>query len=171
MSRREIFNGRIFSVSLEEHELPDGRTACFELVRHPGGAAVLPILADGRVVLLRQFRPAAGGIIWEIPAGRLEPGEAPADCVARELAEEAGYRAGRLEPLGELLPAVGFCTERIYLFVAHDLLPVAQSLEPDEYLEVVLLPAGAALALIDRGELADAKTQLALLLARRHGLI
>ena len=171
MSRREIFNGRIFTVSLEEHALPDGRTAGFEMVRHPGGAAVLPLLDDGRVVLLRQFRPAAGGIIWEIPAGRLEPGEAPADCVARELAEEAGYRAGRLEPLGELLPAVGFCTERIYLFVARDLWPVAQALEPDEYLEVVPLPAGEALALIDRGELPDAKTQLALLLARRHGLI
>ena len=170
MNRRDIFNGRIFTVSLEEHMLPDGRLAEFEMVRHPGGAAVLPILADGRVVLLRQFRPAAGGFLWEIPAGRLEPGEAPTDCVARELAEEAGYRPGRLEPLGELLPAVGFCTERVYLFVAHELMPVPQALEPDEFLEVVALPAAEALALVERGEIPDAKTQLALLLARHRGL-
>ena len=171
MSHRDMFRGRIFTVSVEEHLLPDGRPASFELVRHPGGAAVLPILGDGRVVLLRQFRPAAGGLLWEIPAGRLEPGEAPADCVVRELAEEAGYRPGRLEPLGELLPAIGFCTERIYLFVARDLIPVPQALEPDEYLEVRTLPAGEALALIDRGEIPDAKTQLALLLAQRRGLL
>lgn len=166
-----IFSGRIFSVSLERHALPDGRTAVFELVRHPGGAAVLPVTDDGRVVLLRQFRPAAGGVIWEIPAGRLEPGEDPAACVARELREEAGYCAGRLEPLGEMLPAVGFCTERIHLFLARELTPVPQSLEPDEYLDVVPLPAAEALALIERGELPDTKTQLALLLARSRQLI
>lgn len=166
-----IFVGRIFSVSLEACVLPDGRTAKFELVRHPGGAAVLPILDDGRVVLLRQFRPAAGGVLWEIPAGRLEPGESPADCVARELMEEAGYRAGRLEKLGELLPAVGFCTERIHLFLARDLTPVTQTLEPDEYLEVVPLLPAEALVLVDRGEIPDAKTQLALLLAGRRGYL
>lgn len=166
-----IFSGRIFAVGIETHALPDGRTARFEIVRHPGGAAVLPILDDGRVVLLRQFRPAAGGMVWEIPAGRLEPGEDPADCVARELMEEAGCRAGRLERLGELLPAVGFCTERIHLFVACGLTPVAQALEPDEYLEVVPLPVDEALAMIDRGEIPDAKTQLALLLARSRRLI
>lgn len=166
-----IFAGRIFSVNLETHVLPDGRAAKFEMVRHPGGAAVLPVLADGRVVLLRQFRPAAAGVIWEIPAGRLEPGESPADCVARELMEEAGYRAGRLERLGELLPAVGFCTERIHLFLAFELVPVPQAPEPDEYLEVVPLPAAEALMLIDRGEIPDAKTQLALLLAARRGCL
>jgi ADP-ribose pyrophosphatase len=131
----------------------------------------LPILADGRVVLLRQFRPAGGGVVWEIPAGRLEAGEDPAACAARELMEEAGYRAGRLERLGELLPAVGFCTERIHLFLAFDLVSMPQALEPDEYLEVVPLPAVEALALVDRGEIADAKTQLALLLAERRGCL
>lgn len=171
MSRREIFTGRVFSVSVEAHQLPDGRTAEFELVRHPGGAAVLPILDDGRVVLLRQFRPAAGGMVWEIPAGRLEPGEEPATGVIRELAEEAGWRAGRLEPLGVMLPAVGFCTERIHLFVARELVPVPQALEADEFLEVVPLTVAETLAMLDRGEIPDAKTQLALLLARARRLI
>ncbi|MCM2264319.1 MAG: NUDIX hydrolase [Desulfuromonadales bacterium] len=171
-TKNTVFAGRIFSVHLETHVLPDGRSAEFELVRHPGGAAVLPVLDDGRLVLLRQFRPAAGGMIWEIPAGRLEPGEDPADCVVRELQEEAGYRAGKLEPLGEMFPTVGFCTERIYLFLARDLIPVPQSLEPDEeHLEVVPLAAAEALALIDRGEIPDAKTQLALLLARFRQLV
>lgn len=169
--KNPIFAGRIFSVHLEMHTLPDGRPAEFELVRHPGGAAVLPVLDDGRLVLLRQFRPAAGGMIWEIPAGRLEPGEAPADCVARELREEAGYRAGRLEPLGEMLPAVGFCTERVSLFLARNLTAVPQALEPDEHLEVVPLQAAEVLAMIDRGEIPDAKTQLALLLARSRRFI
>lgn len=165
------FAGRIFSVYCETHTLPDGRPAEFELVRHSGGAAVLPILDDGRVVLLRQFRPAAGGMLWEIPAGRLEPGEAPADCVIRELREEAGYRAGRLDRLGELLPAVGYSTERIHLFLARDLEMVPQAPEPDEYLEVIVLTATEALALVDRGAIPDAKTQLALLLAKRRGLL
>lgn len=168
---RRVFSGRIFSVSVEAHTLPDGRVADFELVRHPGGAAVLPILDDGRVVLLRQFRPAAGGVIWEIPAGRLEAGETPAHCVSRELAEEAGYRARRLEPLAEMVPAVGFCTERIYLFVARELSAVPQALEPDEYLEVLPLAAEEALAMVDSGEITDGKTQLALLLARHRGLL
>jgi ADP-ribose pyrophosphatase len=111
--RRDIFQGRILSLGVETHLLPDGRKAEFEIVRHPGGAAVLPVLDDGRVLLLRQFRPAAGDAVLEIPAGRLEPGEAPAACARRELAEEAGYRAGRLERLGETLSSVGFCDERI----------------------------------------------------------
>jgi ADP-ribose pyrophosphatase len=166
-----IFAGRIFSVGRETHVLPNGRMATFELIRHLGGAAVLPVLADGRVVLLRQFRPAAGGMLWEIPAGRLEPGEDPSDCVARELREEAGYRAGQLEKLGELLPAVGYCTERIHLFLARSLTAVPQATEPDEYLEVVPLAVAEALALVDSGEIPDAKTQLALLLARRRGLL
>jgi ADP-ribose pyrophosphatase len=168
---RRVFSGRIFSVSVESHPLPDGRMADFELVRHPGGAAVLPILDDGRVVLLRQFRPAAGGVIWEIPAGRMESGETPADCVIRELAEEAGYQSQQLESLGEMLPAVGFCTERIYLFVARGLTAVPQALEPDEYLEVLPLDAEEALAMVDRGEISDGKTLLALLLAKRRGLL
>lgn len=161
---KDIFNGRIISLAIEEHELPDGRRAEFEVVRHPGGAAVLPLLDDGRVVLIRQFRPALGGMVVEIPAGRLEPGEAPADCVRRELIEEVGYCAETVVKLGEMLPAVGFCDERIHLFAASGLRAVPQALEPDEYIELLPLPLAEALAMVAAGQIPDGKTQLALLL-------
>ena len=167
MSDRKIFTGRIFSVSTEEHCLPDGRRATFELVRHPGGAAALPILNDGRVILIRQFRPAVGGTVWEIPAGRLEPGEDPADCITRELAEEIGYHPGRLTRLTTMLPAVGFCDERLFLFLARGLTPVPMAQEEDEFIEVVPMAFEEALRLVDAGYIGDGKTQLALLLAAR----
>lgn len=162
--KTEIFSGRIVSLAVEEHRLPDGRRADFEIVRHPGGAAVLPVLADGRLVLINQFRPAAGGMILEIPAGRLEPDEAPDVCVCRELQEEVGYRAGRLEKLGEMLTAVGFCDEVVHLYVATELVPVPVAPEPDEYIEVLELPLAEALQMVREGRLTDGKTQLALLL-------
>ncbi len=169
--RREIYQGRIVSLAIEEHALPDGRVADFEIVRHPGGAAVLPLLPDGRIVLIRQFRPAGGGMVWEIPAGRLEPGEPPADCVGRELQEEVGYRAGRIEKLGEMLTAVGFCDEVVHLFVARELTPVPRELEPDEYIEVRPMPVAEALEMVAAGSIPDGKTQLALLLARQRGIL
>lgn len=124
---KTIFQGRILSLAVEEHRLPDGRLAAFEVVRHPGGAAVLPVLADGRIVLIRQWRPAVGGAVLELPAGRLEAGEPPADCARRELQEEVGYRPGRLETLGDMLSSVGFCNERIHLFLARELEAVPQA--------------------------------------------
>ncbi|MCP3176662.1 NUDIX hydrolase [Desulfuromonas sp. KJ2020] len=164
MKKQEIFNGRVISLAIEEHELPDGRRADFEIVHHAGGAAVLPILDDGRVLLIRQYRPAGGGMIWEIPAGRLEGGEAPETCIHRELQEEVGYRADRIERLGEMLTAVGFCDEVVHLFVARDLTLVPAAPEPDEYIEAVPMPLAEALRLLRAGEIPDGKTQLALLL-------
>lgn len=164
-----VFDGRVISVAVEDHRLPDGRTASFEIVHHPGGAAALPILDDGRVMLIRQFRPAAAGTILEIPAGRLEPGEAPADCIRRELEEEIGFRAGRIEPLGEMLTAVGFCDERVFLYLACELAPVPQALEPDEFIELAPMSVAEALNLLAAGAIPDGKTQLALLLYASRG--
>lgn len=167
LGEKKLFAGRILTLALEEHTLPDGRSASFEVVRHPGGAAVLPVLDDGRILLIRQLRPAVGGRVLELPAGRLEPGEPPEACAWRELQEEVGYRPGRLERLGEIFSSVGFCNERIHLFVARELEPVAQALEPDEFLEILPLTLAEALQLLDRGELPDSKTALALLLYAR----
>jgi ADP-ribose pyrophosphatase len=168
MNKRPQFSGRVVTLAVEEHTLPDGRIVPFEIVRHPGGAAVLPLLDDGRVVLIRQFRPAIGAMVLEIPAGRLETGEAAEECARRELAEEVGYRAGRLEKLGEMLSSVGFCDERIYLFLGRDLEAVPAAPEPDEFIEVLTLSLEEALAALHAGEIADGKTQLALLLARER---
>lgn len=164
MNEKPLFVGRIFTLTLEEHTLPDGASGLFEAIRHPGGAAVLPVLADGRIVLLRQYRPVTGRWLWEVPAGRLAPDEDPRDCARRELQEETGLLAGCLHPLGEMLPSPGFCDERIHLFLASDLRSGTACPEPDEYLEVVELTVQRAATLLAEGEIVDGKTQLALLL-------
>jgi ADP-ribose diphosphatase len=158
-----LYAGRTLTLVVEEQTLPDGYRGRFEIVRHPGGAAVLPILADGRLLLIRQYRPALGGMVVEIPAGRLEPGEDPARCAARELAEEVGYRAGRLVKLGELLSTVGFCDERIHLFAASELAAVPTAREAGEFIELLPLLPAEAMSMLRGGEIPDAKTQLALL--------
>jgi ADP-ribose diphosphatase len=162
--RRSIYQGRIVSLAIESHRLPDGRRADFEIVRHPGGAAVLPLLADGRILLIRQFRAAVAGEVLEIPAGRLEPGEAPEVCARRELEEETGWRAGRVAPLGQTLSSVGFCDERIHLFLADQLQPVPAAPEADEFIALLPVSLEEALRLVGSGAIIDAKTQLALLL-------
>lgn len=168
MKETPLFRGRIFSVAREEHALPDGRRSDYEIVRHPGGAAVLPLLSDDRIVLLHQFRPAIGESLWEIPAGRLDEGEAPEACAIRELEEEAGYRAECLEKIAEIYPAVGYCDELIHLFVARNLTQVPYAREHDEYIETVSLPLSEAIAMVQRGEIRDAKTQLALLMVEKQ---
>lgn len=149
-------------LDVDDVELPGGVHVELEVVRHPGAAAVVPFVSPDRVVLIHQFRHAVGASIWEVPAGKLD-GEAPDVCAARELEEEAGLRAGRLEPLGAIWTTPGFTDERIYLFAAYDLEPVSQRLEADEVLDVVEMPFAKALEMVWSGELSDAKSALALL--------
>lgn len=162
-SEELLYQGRILDLARETHRMPDGRKARFEVVQHPGGAAALPVLADGRIILIRQFRPAATDYILELPAGRLEAGETAAECVDREIQEEIGYQAANIDPLGYVYSSVGFCNEKIHLFIASDLTPCATALEPDEFIEPVIMSLDEALGLIERGELIDAKTQITLL--------
>jgi ADP-ribose pyrophosphatase len=162
------YRGRSIAVFRERVTLPNGRETVLDVVRHPGASAVVPFETDRDVLLIRQFRHAAGGTIWEVPAGKLDPGEAPAVCAARELEEEAGRRAGRLEPLATIWTTPGFTDERIHLFAAFDLVPVDHRHEHDEVIELVRMPIAAALDLVWRGELADAKSALALIHAARR---
>ena len=157
------YRGRSISVFAEEVELPNGRRITLDIVRHPGAAAVVPFVSEDEVLLIRQFRHATGGTIFEVPAGKLDGGEDPELCAARELEEEAGQRAGRLERLGEIWTTPGFTDERIHLFAAFELEPVAQRLEADEVIEVVRVRFDRALEMIWTGELRDAKSALALL--------
>lgn len=164
-----IYHGRILDLARETHRMPDHREARFEIIRHPGGAAALPVLPDGRLVLIRQFRPAAEDFIYEIPAGRLEPGEDGATCIGRELIEEIGYRAEKIEPLGAIYSSVGFCNEQIHLFIASDLHQEETAHEPDEFIDPQVVTLDDALQMIEKGQIKDAKTQLCLLRYARRG--
>ena len=158
-----VYRGRSIAVYAEEVALPNGRHVTLDIVRHPGAAAVAAFASDDDVLLIRQFRHAAGGTIYEVPAGKLDGGEDPAVCAARELEEETGWRAGRLERLGEIWTTPGFTDERIHLFAAFDLAPAPQRLEDDEIIEVVRVSLAQALEMIWSGALRDAKSALALL--------
>jgi len=149
-------------VVTERVRLPNGAALDLDMVRHPGASAVVPFVSEREVLLIRQFRHAAGGSILEVPAGKLDAGEAPEVCAARELREEAGQEAGRLERLATIWTTPGFTDERIHLFAAFDLRPAEQALEADEVIEVIRMPIEDALARVWRGELADAKSALAL---------
>ena len=161
MKTRVVHRGRSITVRVEEAELPDGRRVELDVVRHPGAAAVVPFESQDRVLLLRQYRHAAGGTIWEVPAGKLD-GDTPEVCAAKELEEEAGRRAGRLERLASIFTTPGFTDEVIHLFAAFDLAPVPMRLEEDEVIEVVPTSLSDALDLVWKGEMRDAKSALAL---------
>lgn len=162
--RRVLYDGRIVKLGLETTTLPDGRELELEIIRHPGAAAIVPLHADGSVTLVHQHRHAAGGMIYEVPAGVIDGGELPLACAMRELAEEVQLR-GRLTPLGCIHTTPGFTDERIWLFLAEDLGPADSAPEPDEYIEVVRIPMATALAMTADGRITDAKTICALQLA------
>jgi ADP-ribose pyrophosphatase len=155
---RQIYKGRIVDLRLETVTLPNQVTVTLEMVRHPGAAAIVPVHEDGSVTLVRQYRHAAAGYIWEIPAGKLDAGEEPASCAARELREEAGLTAGELVRLGMIFTAPGFCDERIHLFLARQLTATARQLDEDEVLSVSRIPLSQALDMIGSGAIQDAKT-------------
>jgi len=155
-------------MSHEHVRLPNGRETTLDIVRHPGASAIVPFASDDDVLLIRQFRHAAGGTIWEVPAGKLDPGDTPESCAARELAEEAGRRPGRLEKLGWIFTTPGFTDEVIHLFSAFDLEPVPRRPEDDEVIEVERVPLARALGMVWDGELTDAKSALALVHAARR---
>lgn len=148
--------------------LPNGRAVTLEVLRHPGASAVLPLHDDRTVTLLRQHRHAAGGELWEVPAGKLEPGEPPEACARRELAEEAGL-VGELRAIGFIHPAPAYTDERIHLFVATRLAPAPLAHEDDEVIVPVRLPLAEALRMADSGVITDAKTLVALYRAARLG--
>lgn len=169
VERRVLWEGNVGSFGLDTVDLPSGERATLALFRHPGAAAVVPFLDRDRVVMLRQFRHAAGGVIWEVPAGKLDRGEDPRTCAARELEEETGYRAGRIERTGAILTTPGFTDERIHLFCAYELVAGEANPEAHEVLRSEVVPLERALAMIESGEICDGKTIAALFLAARRG--
>ena len=171
---KEIYRGRVVNLDVETVTLPNGATVDLEIIRHQGAVAVVPLKDDGTVLLIRQYRHAAGGYIYEVPAGKLEPGEDPRHCAARELEEEIGYRASSLAHLLTFYTTPGFTDEVIHLFLATGLTPGNQNLDHDEVLEVVEMPLDEAMARIEDGTIRDGKTivglQAVYLRSRESGL-
>ena len=155
---KNIYIGRVVTLNVDTVTLPNGLTVDLEVVRHPGAAAVVPLKDDGTVILIRQFRHAAGGFIYEIPAGKLHPGEDPKVCAVRELEEEVGYRTDKLELLSSIFTAPGFTDEVIHIYKATGLTAGRQQLDRDEVLEVIEMPLREAIGMIETGAIRDAKS-------------
>jgi ADP-ribose pyrophosphatase len=168
--RKNIYQGRVVNLNLETVRLPNGATVELEIIHHPGAAAIVPMKDEETVLLIRQYRHAAGGYILEIPAGTLRPGEDPGACAARELEEEIGFRPSALEPLATFFTTPGFTDEVIHIYKATGLMPGKQNLDHDEVLEVVELPLREAIGRIGDGTIRDGKTIVGLQVAFLRGL-
>jgi ADP-ribose pyrophosphatase len=168
LSTRRVFTGRVVALDVDRVRFPNGNEGDLEMLRHPGASAVVPFLdppgdPDPRILLIRQFRHATDGWLWEIPAGRRDGDEPAIETARRELAEETGYRAGRIEPLLSIWTTPGFTDERIHLFAASDLTPGETDQEGDEVLEIHSIRWSEAIRMVQDGTIDDAKTVIALL--------
>ena len=165
---REIYQGKVVHLFVHDVTLPNGHTTRLEVIRHPGASAVLPFVSKDQVLLVRQYRFAAGGYLLEVPAGKLDRGEPPEAAALRETEEETGFRPGRLERLGAIFTTPGFTDEIIHLFAAFDLTETRTRHEADEVLSVERMPFSEGVARVERGEITDAKSVSAILLAARR---
>ena len=167
----EVYSGRVVRLEVDRVRMPDGGDSIREVVRHRGAAVVLPILDDGRVVLVRQFRYPVGEALLELPAGTLEPGEDPLVCAARELTEETGYAATSVTPLGRFYAAPGYTDERLQAVLATGLrLTDDAEPDPDEIIEVEVVTFEELVSRMETGEIRDSKTLATILLARLRGV-
>lgn len=170
LESRQLYKGKIFTLDRDTVRFPDGSTSEFDIARHPGASAIVPFMSnprgdDPQILLLRQYRYAAGGYIYEIPAGRLDPDESPLDCAVRELKEETGCTAARIEPLCTMFTTPGFTDEKIHIFMATGLTHGEAEREADEFADVMIVRLAEALELIRTGVILDAKTSLGILYA------
>ena len=170
LESRRIYDGRIVNLRVDQVAFDDGRVGQREVVEHSQAVAIVAVADDGRILLVRQFRLPIGRVMLEVPAGGLDADEEPEAAAQRELQEETGYRAARLERLGGFWVAPGYCTEYIHVYLAEGLTESRLAADEDERIEVEALSLGDALALVDRGEIDDAKSICGLLqYARRRG--
>ena len=163
-----IYSGRIFTIRRDEVRLPDGKTARLDILKHPGAATMVPVDGEGRVWFVQQYRHAAGKVLLELPAGTLNAGEAPEVCAAREVREEIGMAAGKLQYLGGFYNAPGYSTEYLHIYLATDLYPDPAPHDEDEFLAIEKIPFADALSMAGDGRIQDAKSIAALLMAQKH---
>ena len=172
LSSRRIYTGKVLSLDLDLVQFPDGSTGELEMIRHSGASAIVPIFdvekSDPEILLIRQYRYAANGYVYEIPAGRLDNGETPENCARRELREETGYSANQFRSLTTIYTTPGFTDERIHLFAGEGLTPGKDARESDEFLELHPVPLSKAMAMILAGEIVDGKTIVGLFLVQSN---
>ena len=162
ISSRHAFDGRLLHVHVDTVLLPNGKTTTREMAYHQGAVAVVPVLPDGRVIFVKQYRYPMGSVMYEIPAGKIDPGEAPDHCAVRELSEETGYEADQWDYLAAIATTPGFTNEVIHLYAAYGLHAFKQHTDPDEFITVEALPRAKIIDMIGDGSLYDAKTLAAL---------
>lgn len=164
---KTLHKGRVFTLNHDTVVLPNGRETGLDVIRHPGAAAMICLNDKNEVLLLHQYRYAAGGYLYEIPAGTLEPGESPLDCAAREIVEETGFSVSTWKTLGKMIPVPGYSDEIIHIFYGTGLRPSVQNLDKDEILEVEAVPLKKVMAMAMDGIIWDAKTLCALFWLRQ----
>lgn len=165
LKSERVYTGHLFAVETVQARLPDGKVRAFDLVRHPGAVTILPLDDQGRIWFVRQYRIGAGRVMLELPAGVVNAGEEPAECAAREVREEVGLAARKIERLGGFFIAPGYTSEYLDIYLARDLYPARLPGDEDEFLQTEAVPAAQAYAMARAGEIEDAKTLATLLLA------
>jgi len=164
LTSEEAFHGHLLKVWVDKVQLPNGRQSTREMIKHQGAVGILPVLPDGSMIFVKQFRYAMNSVIYEIPAGKLEVGEDHLECAKRELSEETGYKAQKWEKLTSIVTTPGFTNETIHLYMATGLTLEKQHPDPDEFLDVVALKPEEVKKMVLQEEIFDAKTLAALLL-------
>ncbi len=169
ITSEDVYDGVLLHVKKDTVKLPNGKEATREWIRHPGAASVIPLLPDGRIVLVRQYRYPVQKVTLEVPAGKLDsPDEDPLDCAVRELKEETGYTAGKIEKLTMIATTVGFSNEKIYLYAAQDLSAGEQCPDEDEFINTVKVPLAEAVRMVEEGKIYDAKSVTSILLLKER---
>ena len=163
LSSQTVYQGKIVTLKVDEALLPNGAAAGREVVEHPGGVCILALEEDGTVPLVRQFRYPLGDVMLELPAGKLEPGEAPRLAAIRELGEEVGLEPGQLTELGFIYVSPGFCTEKLHMYLAREVTAVPVHPDEDEFLDIVRLPFERLVEMVMSGQITDGKTVAAVL--------
>ena len=167
LSTKQVYSGSFLDVRKDEVELPNGKTSTREWIKHPGAACIIPVLPDGKIALIKQYRYPVKRELIELPAGKLDPGEEPEECAKRELEEEIGYSAGKLTFVCNIYPAIGFASEKMWIYLAEELIKTTENTDHDEFIELMPTPLNKAVKMVWNGQITDVKTIIGLLWAER----